>query len=218
MWVDALYILQDNNHREDWENECAKMAVIYEGSYVTIAATRAADCNAGCLPSLPALQPLRYAIRGTDNLHKTTYLRDPPDNTNFFASVGRAEDYPLFQRAWCFQERILASRILHCSQSEYVFEYGNGVICEDGCLNDKVGQIHLKSRYGHILRHNSKGVKARAGSEVMECWISLIADYTSKYFTYVKDTLPALSGLASRMPRDLCGSYLAGLWEHNLGR
>ena len=110
------------------------------------------------------------------------------------------------------------SLILHCSQSEYVFECGNGIMCEDGRINNRVDQIHLKSRYGHILRHNSKGVKARVGSEAMECWISLIADYTSKHFTYVKDTLPAVSGLTSRMPRDLCGPYLAGLWEHNLGR
>ena len=34
----------------------------------------------------------------------------------------------------------------------------------------------------------------------------------------LKDTLPAPSGLASRMPRDICGFNLAGLWEHNLGR
>ena len=52
----------------------------------------------------------------------------------------------------------------------------------------------------------------------MEYWISLIPDYTSKHFTHVKDILPALSGLASRMSRDLCGSYLAELWEHNLGQ
>ena len=34
----------------------------------------------------------------------------------------------------------------------------------------------------------------------------------------MKDTLPVLSGLANRIPGDLCGSYLAGLLEHNLGR
>ncbi|OCK99950.1 uncharacterized protein K441DRAFT_725474 [Cenococcum geophilum 1.58] len=52
----------------------------------------------------------------------------------------------------------------------------------------------------------------------MEYWISLIPDYTSKHFTHVKDTLPVLSDLATRMPGNLCGSYLAGLWERNLGR
>jgi hypothetical protein len=55
-------------------------------------------------------------------------------------------------------------------------------------------------------------------AEAMEYRISLIPDHTSKHFTHVKDILPALSGLASRMSRDRCGPYLAELWEHNLGR
>ena len=40
----------------------------------------------------------------------------------------------------------------------------------------------------------------------------------SQTFLLLKDTLLAPSGLASRMPRDICGFNLAGLWEHNLGR
>jgi len=54
--------------------------------------------------------------------------------------------------------------------------------------------------------------------ELAQNTISLIPDYTSKHFTHVKDTLPVLSGLASRMPGDLCGPYLTRLSEHNLGR
>lgn len=72
-----------------------------------------------CRNCYPPYNLLKYAIRGPNNLPKTTYLRDPPDNTNFFASVGRTEDYPLSQ------ERILASRILHGSHPECVFECEN---------------------------------------------------------------------------------------------
>lgn len=45
LWIDSLCILQDS--AEDWRHEGSMMSKIYEGSYVTLAATVAADASEG---------------------------------------------------------------------------------------------------------------------------------------------------------------------------
>lgn len=45
IWIDSLCIVQDD--LEDWEQEAAKMASIYEGSFLTIAAADSPNSNGG---------------------------------------------------------------------------------------------------------------------------------------------------------------------------
>ncbi|KAH7369637.1 heterokaryon incompatibility protein-domain-containing protein [Rhexocercosporidium sp. MPI-PUGE-AT-0058] len=45
LWIDSLCIIQDD--QEDWERESSKMGDIYQNSYITIAATCAADSSVG---------------------------------------------------------------------------------------------------------------------------------------------------------------------------
>jgi Heterokaryon incompatibility protein (HET) len=46
IWIDSLCIIQ--NDKYDWEMEAAKMALVYKGSQLTIAATSSKDGNGGC--------------------------------------------------------------------------------------------------------------------------------------------------------------------------
>lgn len=43
IWIDSLCIVQDD--AEDWEREAAKMALIFEAAYLTVAATAATNGN-----------------------------------------------------------------------------------------------------------------------------------------------------------------------------
>lgn len=47
LWVDALCILQgkDATARKDWQRECGKMADVYSGALLTIAAANAGSAN-----------------------------------------------------------------------------------------------------------------------------------------------------------------------------
>jgi hypothetical protein len=45
LWVDSLCIIQDD--RDDWEKESAKMAGIYQGAFLTIAATASSSNRDG---------------------------------------------------------------------------------------------------------------------------------------------------------------------------
>ena len=49
IWIDSLCIIQDDS--ADWERESSQMASIYGNSFLTIAATFAADGNGGCFPT-----------------------------------------------------------------------------------------------------------------------------------------------------------------------
>jgi hypothetical protein len=46
IWIDSLCIIQDDS--EDWLTESAKMADVYHGSYLTLAATKSKDSHGGC--------------------------------------------------------------------------------------------------------------------------------------------------------------------------
>src|SRR4051794_22873221 len=46
LWIDSLCIVQDD--KEDWQQESAKMADIYENAALTIAASDSADSHKGC--------------------------------------------------------------------------------------------------------------------------------------------------------------------------
>ncbi|RYP13296.1 hypothetical protein DL767_010817 [Monosporascus sp. MG133] len=90
--------------------------------------------------------------------------------------------YPLLTRVWCFQERILSTRVLHYTPGGVFYECRTGSRCE-----------------------------TRAGSEP-----SLKSIYSVGLQAPGKDTLPALSAIASQMGTRGMGPYLAGLWEEEL--
>lgn len=48
LWIDSLCIIQDE--LQDWEVESSKMAGIYSGSYLNLAAMSSVDSRGGCVP------------------------------------------------------------------------------------------------------------------------------------------------------------------------
>jgi hypothetical protein len=130
--------------------------------------------------------------------------------------------------AWCFQERLLATRILHYTEQEIVFECRAGYQCEcDGIWkgNDEAVSGCMKLAYAQILqesRKSGKGDRYLGPTLSSSCnketllWFRVLGDYMTKEMTFERDTLPALSGVADRMPTDLMGDYLAGLWQKDL--
>ncbi|RYP08513.1 hypothetical protein DL764_001844 [Monosporascus ibericus] len=62
----------------------------------------------------------------------------------------------------------------------------------------------------------SRGVPAGDISAVWDLWQKLVEAYSARSLTYETDRLPALSGVASRVHRQLGFRYLAGLWKEGL--
>ncbi|KAI5458358.1 heterokaryon incompatibility protein-domain-containing protein [Mariannaea sp. PMI_226] len=247
LWIDSLCIVQDD--REDWEIEAAKMASIYEGAYLVAAATGFPDGNAGFLTAkkpfisqagfFPDGKP--FEIYGRDSLDhaafswgmKSAHFEDFINPTSA-ARLVNPSNYPLFYRAWCFQERALATRILHFTKDEIIFDCLTGINCECGALSNHQGDAFLPPRrilrLGHkhipvahdrrfnILQHNSRWSLQTSSQSILhnELWRDIVVSYSAKQITQKTDGLPALAGLAIKLSGELTGRYLAGLWEKDL--
>lgn len=129
-----------------------------------------------------------------------------------------APKLPLFGRAWAFQERLLATRVIHYTQTELVWECWSYIGCECGDLQNPQtgwpefdgGGKNLKTKYGEVARWGND-------NDRLKLWHNICAQYNARQLTYPTDRLPALASIAKRMHKqELLGDYLAGIWEYTL--
>jgi hypothetical protein len=193
IWIDSFCIIQDD--RLDWEEQAETMASIYQNSFITLAATTSPDNESGCFWD-----------------SDTSYERNFQTDIGVF-SVRRiirhwkmlwtshsATTFPLLTRAWVFQERLLAPRVLHFSGNEFIWECMQLGDCQCG---------------GYDAASNPKTHNWTGGKP----WRSAVELYTSLHLTSEQDRLPALFGFAYYYARSIGASiekeYFAGLWENS---
>ena len=109
MWIDSLCIIQDD--KTGWEEQAAEMGRIYENSYLTVSAARAATGADGL-----------FADRRTYTSKETSsgiLVRKKLRHSHEVDALGDPEaNHPLLCRGWCLQEGLLAPRVLHHGQDE----------------------------------------------------------------------------------------------------
>lgn len=250
IWIDSLCIIQDDSR--DWEIEAAQMASIYDSAYLVIAATGSESGRGGCL-GIRNLGPEVICCQSPEGIPSEIYARSAIDHSIFGVTdhdmVSGVHndpklgwDYPLHNRAWCFQERLLATRVLQYTRSEMVFDCLTATQCECGALNDHDGDPLLfprrtiqlgpesipqeRKRVTERVHTNSLGIYrferlqkwfgVSYDNLYHQLWRQLIVQFSQKQITFASDALPAVSGLAQKWPRDITGRYLAGLWEKQL--
>jgi hypothetical protein len=292
LWIDSLCIIQDD--AQDWEEESAKMGSIYQHAFIVLAATRAPNGDVGCLGN----RTTSYRIEGTD-MHGTpfqVYAREINTHVAHFWGVpssifADADDgarskwadstsmmskhYPLLTRSWCYQESLLATRVLHFEETEMVWECLTCLNCECGAIHDyrnkpsliprqiaagftkaiepseedekkwrnlvaglyhsdisslnfdevqKLSETIPSLQFSHVVKEAGNAallvqqfrrIQEDPQARLFRKWRNIVADYTTRQLTYDLDTLPALSGLASKWQNSQTGKYLAGTWEHD---
>ncbi|KAH0559295.1 hypothetical protein GP486_004187 [Trichoglossum hirsutum] len=211
LWVDSLCIVQ-NDHL-DWERESAQMASIYQNSFLTIAATHSADGDGGCFSKRPrSSTDSREIYKGKGVVPAGVIVRRRlPDHRMSVYFDGISSKSPLHSRAWCFQERLLASRTIQYAEDELVWECKTKTWCE--CMDLDTWHFNTKSFKRHYLE------SLAAGLEIMgEEWSKIVNLYTARQLSFESDRLPALSGIAKHFQSYGMGSYLAGLWKPLLPR
>ena len=205
LWIDSLCIIQQDS--EDWARESAKMCQVYENSYVTIAASSAFNSTQGLfLQDTWDLLSLQISRAGAQDV-EFFGRRASPDHPRMQTAPGQEgnEDWPLFERAWVLQERLMSPRVVHFFKHEVAWECGRGTLCQCSDIRPTG-----KSEYRQTpLQSSSPAICAQ--------WRQLVEIYSCLKLSFLSDKLPALSGLAKQMTRKRPGArYLAGVWSDSL--
>lgn len=232
LWVDCLCIVQDSE--SDWEAESPKMGSIYHRAKVTISVDRGENMDSGCfntsdhVRSFSTNQPiLKFWQRDFQSNAQAIYFREYPAgegvrvfNSTTFGKIKKLHDDPfshslasrLESRAWCFQERVLSSRILHYSMSQLYWECDYCFEAEEPKLSFGVSkgfsQIYSSA---FAARRLDLDVKNNVDLIMIWCYHSL-EDYCGRKLTYSSDRLPAISSIARLFNLQLRSEYVAGVF------
>ncbi len=175
LWADALCIIQDDE--KDWQIESAKMGSIYQDAFLVISASSALDGDGGCFSQ--RLSPAEITVTEMGGRTSSVFVRKGRNHNPFnwfFGSNGGQydhKDYPLYKRAWCFQERLLSTRILHYTRSEMVWECLSMMNCECASLDHWTGDDLFLVR--QFL--NPAAQTEQATQQLYERWQDLRARY-----------------------------------------
>ncbi|OIW27835.1 HET-domain-containing protein [Coniochaeta ligniaria NRRL 30616] len=188
VWIDALCIIQDSE--TDWQREAAKMAEIYGNSFLTVAAAGSASPYDGIF----APRHASFNVAGVQC-----------DVVHHFPNGPIAPAFPLLKRAWCYQERILAPRVLYYGPTEISWECRRSQACQCGSPFREYTRISLRALFEFCQTATTADAKARD-----RFWQKIIMQYSLLSFTKESDRLPALAGLIDYV-KTISQDFLAGL-------
>ena len=240
LWIDSLCIIQDS--LDDWREESNMMCQVYRNSTLCLSAAGAADASKGLyfdrkiegnypFPQCPAFLSDRCKRDTQNSSYRDWYLVPGDFYTNLCAKTYT------FDRAWIFQERFLATRVLHFGRREIFWECCTANYCEtfpEGVPQDVIGRTDIlpKATYERIrtssytqaiIHPRIFDISSRPVAEQMQMtWEALITEYTRCDLSNLGDKLIALSGMAQSVWLDwrskLSGDvqYLAGVWNIHL--
>ncbi|KAI0100335.1 heterokaryon incompatibility protein-domain-containing protein [Nemania sp. FL0031] len=218
LWIDSLCIIQDDD--EDWGREAAKMAAYYTGAEVVLAASSSQGSSEGFL------SPRKESIKGTLLIKdghgisgKTIPLHFRESTVGDSGSIPRQIGYrtdALSSRGWCFQERLLARRLLSFDSEQLIWECNSACRCEGSDIsNPDVGLS--PDNNGDFYDHDYNMLARLSGaskSDIHEFWrIKVIQHYASRNLTRESDRLVAIQGIADVLKERLNEDYIYGLWE-----
>ncbi|QGI64057.1 hypothetical protein CEK27_008028 [Fusarium fujikuroi] len=205
LWIDSLCIIQDSP--EDWREQAAQMADVYQHSFLTVAATKSHDGSQGCFSETSP----RYVAKLVPG-YKDIYVRErPPIFPDHWTQLENNHSYPLLNRAWIYQEMRLSPRVLHFCNEEVIWVCQASQRSESGCndLDYNDGDSFKPTLFGCV--NNNIRDKDQL------TWHRTVLEYSRLNLTYESDKTIALAGVAQRMQRTrLDDRYLAGIWEKHL--
>ena len=226
LWIDALCILQDS-HR-DWRHEAPMMMKVYENSHCNISALAATDSEQGCF-----FKRLPWCISRT--VVETSWDNELNGSCDIYPEYfwpSSVDAAPLNSRAWVFQERLLAPRILHYGCDQLLWEcleldacetYPDGLPCTDTVPRNNWWDVgtRITGRWKGVDL-DTQALRKRFALEpgerslMYKYWHQLVYVYSLCNLTRAEDKLVAISGLAKRVQSCLDDEYLAGLWKGSL--
>ncbi|KAL4815266.1 hypothetical protein BDW67DRAFT_186054 [Aspergillus spinulosporus] len=187
------------------------MGEIYRNSYLTIAASASAQSSGGCFSntvpdSCVLIQEPGYpaVYLGVRDCQGAGWINVRRDKERSFKA-----HFPLFTRAWVYQERMLSRRILFCNKCEFQASRlsGRSVVRVRGGLDSAAFQAHegggglVGDDYTMLIYRN---------------WLDIVESYAKLDIKIPSDRLPAISATAKIVSQNMKSEYLAGIWRMTL--
>ncbi|KAJ4362550.1 hypothetical protein N0V83_010644 [Neocucurbitaria cava] len=242
LWIDSLCIIQDS--KADWHHEAGRMAIVYGN----------ATCNIACLfppntTTTATSQPQPKTredprgwnpciLRAASPTRQGLYVEYNKDTSPFSAGQIwlQQETWPLFHRAWTFQEYLLAPRTLLVGHQNLMFQCSE-LFCDEllGVVGDghglkidrekpSLGTDLGKSKYfpasiGVVAIAATSGAGKGGGMTedpavmafVREWWI-VVNEYRARKLSFATDRVIAFAGIARAYAQLGRLTYLAGVW------
>ena len=225
LWVDSLCIIQDLE--EDKIREIATMAQVYKNSWVTFSAARASACNEGIL----GIQEDTAARLSKSSTIPVTCPNDSLGSAMLYPArfqmapkwYSREGKVPVNNRAWTYQETLLAPRVVSYYHDAIEFKCLAGLHSNDGLKAEELEQFkpadQRQAKLDSVFFLDSKdGLSAAEFPNLEVLWSRVVAEYSFGRLSYPDDKLPAVSAIASEFQRLSGDTYLAGLWRRSLVR
>lgn len=211
VWIDALCIIQDDER--DWQVEATMMGDIYRGAQITLVAASSASTNEGFIDRVDRHAEIRLSFETRKSQPISGHYSLMWSPQGYEEEFKRDVEHSVWNsRGWCFQERQLSRRVLFFGKRKVYFE------CkmhrrEEGFAGPLNRSLAL---YKHM---QNNGDDADMYMHVLQLsWRKIVEEFSRRNFTYEKDRLPALSGIAQEIYQKAyievkeTRSYLAGLW------
>jgi hypothetical protein len=125
IWIDSLCIIQDKDS-DDWTKESSKMSQVYGSSYLNLTATAGVDGSRGFAAKEFDLS-CNFSFTARGKVGNEDRLFQCVPRSLYQDSISSA---PLNIRGWVVQERILAPRTVHFSDTELFGECIERTACE----------------------------------------------------------------------------------------
>jgi len=215
LWVDAICIVQ--GVKEEWEEESQKMGHIYSNAKIVLSAMSSASVTDGMFttrtttPLSKDIEALGGLLRVRRNLNHEIIISCRTKSNYWWEKHINAE-FPLLSRGWAFQERMLATRIVHFTPSELVWECQKTRKCE--CRVVESNLYPAMNNLGSALRICLQ--QPNDERSMRQMWREIVNSYSVRKLTQIEDKLPALGGIAGLLKERSGDIYAAGLWERSL--
>jgi len=228
LWVDSLCIIQDKDH-PDWTYEARQMATVYGN----------ADCNLAFLfPSMsddtsrtrsdprdwnPCILRAATSTRPGISINHSTIVNKRNEQKHWLVQ----RDWPLFGRAWTFQEYLLSPRTLLLGHRNLMFQ------CSRHFYDELLGPIkeaaavapdgtpyrgRAMGKWRYFPADLTKGwdkqvdMSSHSALQLMTDWQASVNEYRARNLTYAKDRIVAFAGIARAFANMGSLTYLAGCW------
>ena len=224
LWIDSICIIQDDE--KDWLEQAGEMYDVYKNSFVTLAAG-GPDSRAGLWDygkrDAKQIATLRLGEKRWPLYRQIMH--------NIYCEWERfilchdnddTKPFPLFRRAWTYQERLVAPRVVYFDGDELAFWCFASASCQ--CGLDKY-DLHLdgeptgpKMKFLHHMGSHHLQNEGGNSYAVERAWKDMVEYYSMLELKVPGDRLVAIGGVAQHVqavarPND---RYLAGLWQSSL--